>query len=143
MTWERSYLRKWAEVILFSITAGIVGGLGAVLFRLTIRFTHRLFFGELLPIIGLHVGGINFGYVFLPAIGSVFVALLIAKFPDIKGNGIPEVIEAVIFKGGRIGGLFAAVKILATSITIGSGGSVGREGPIGFIGAALTSVFAR
>ena len=138
-----AYLRKWGIVMAFSILAGVVGGLGAVVFRLMIRFTHKFFFGMLLPRLSFTLYHLNLGYVLLPAIGGLFVALLVVRFPDIKGNGIPEVIEAVIFKGGRISGVFAIAKIVATSITIGSGGSVGREGPIGFIGAALTSAFAK
>ncbi len=141
--WSRAYVKKWVKVIVFSITAGLVGGLGAVLFRLLIRLTHRFFFQDVFQVLSYPIGDFDLGYVFLPAIGGLFVALLVIRFPEIKGNGIPEVIEAVIFKGGRIGGLFALAKILATSITIGSGGSVGREGPIGFIGAALTSAFAK
>ncbi|EEB74522.1 chloride channel protein [Thermococcus sp. AM4] len=143
MTWGRAYVKKWTVVIIFSITAGVVGGLGAVMFRLMIRLSHEFFFGRLFPLLSHPIGGLDLGYVLLPAIGGLFVALLVVRFPDIKGNGIPEVIEAVIFKGGMIGGVFAVTKIVATSITIGSGGSVGREGPIGFIGAALTSAFAR
>ncbi|AJC71780.1 voltage-gated chloride channel [Thermococcus guaymasensis DSM 11113] len=143
MMWSRAYVENWVKVVVLSITAGLVGGLGAVLFRLLIGLTHRFFFQEIFQFLSYQVDGINLGYVFLPAIGGLFVSLLVVRFPEIRGNGIPEVIEAVIFKGGRISGLFAVTKILATSITIGSGGSVGREGPIGFIGAALTSAFAK
>jgi len=139
---RNSYVLKWGEVIAFSITAGIVGGLGAVIFRLLIKATHEIFFVWLLPRISFHVDGFNLGYILLPAIGGIGVAVLVVKYPKIKGNGIPEVVEAIIFKSGNISGKFATIKILATSITIGSGGSVGREGPIGFIGASLTSFLA-
>ncbi len=86
------------------------------------------------------------GTFFPPTLGgALVVTLIVLKRPEIRGgNGIPEVIEAVIFKGGNIpGGEFAVLKTIATAVTIGSGGSVGREGPIGFIGAALTSILAR
>ena len=142
-TWGRRYIKKWGIVIGFSILAGLVGGAGAIAFRLLIAGTHHLFFDLILPEISYEVGGFNAGYIFLPALGALIVALMIRNEPDIRGNGIPEVIEAVIFKGGNIPGRFAILKTLATSITIGSGGSVGREGPIGFIGAALTSILAR
>ncbi|ASJ04341.1 chloride channel protein [Thermococcus barossii] len=143
MATKRQYLRKWGVVIAFSILAGIVGGIGAIVFRLAIGLVHGFFFGWLLPNVSYEVGGVNLGYVLLPTLGALVVTLFVIECPEIKGNGIPEVIEAVIFKGGNIPGRFAVLKTIATAITIGSGGSVGREGPIGFIGASLTSILAR
>ncbi len=136
----KSYIKKWLIVLIFSIMAGLVGGLGAIFFRILIRWSHGFFFGVILPGITYEVHGYNLGYILIPAFGSVIVAPLIKKFPDLKGNGIPEVIEAVIFKEGRIEKEFSILKVITTSITIGSGGSVGREGPIGFIGASLASI---
>ena len=137
------YLKKWAAVLAFSLLAGLVGGLGAVAFRFLIALVHNFFFVRLLPLITVMIGPINLGYVLLPAMGALLVGFLIVLYPEIRGNGIPEIIEAVIFKGGDIPGKFTVAKIVATSITIGSGGSAGREGPIGFIGASLTSLVAR
>jgi CIC family chloride channel protein len=62
---------------------------------------------------------------------------------EAKGHGVPEVMEAVALRGGRIRPVVAVVKSLASSITIGSGGSVGREGPIVQIGSAIGSTFSR
>ncbi|ASI99733.1 chloride channel protein [Thermococcus celer] len=143
MTSKGAYLRRWSVIIVFSILAGIVGGLGAVIFRLLISGVNRLFFRGLLQKASYTIGGINVGYVLPPTLGALVVTLIVLKRPEIRGNGIPEVIEAVIFKGGNIPGEFAVLKTIATAVTIGSGGSVGREGPIGFIGAALTSILAR
>ncbi|ASJ08940.1 voltage-gated chloride channel [Thermococcus siculi] len=139
----RAYIKKWGIVIGFSIISGIVGGLGAVVFRVMIAFVYRIFFETLLPVISYEIAGLNLGYILLPTLGALLVAFLITESPEIRGNGIPEVIEVIVFKGGNIPGRFAVLKITATAITIGSGGSVGREGPIGFIGAALTSIMAR
>ncbi|WP_048165898.1 chloride channel protein [Palaeococcus pacificus] len=144
MKWETTkYIKKWAVVLSFSAVAGIVGGLGAVLFRELIKYTHSIFFEMVLPIITFEFHGYNLGYIFLPALGSIIVIPIIKKCPELKGNGIPEVIEAVIFKEGIIKKKFAVLKVIATSITIGSGGSVGREGPIGFIGASLASMLTQ
>ncbi len=143
MSSRSRYVKKWGVVIVFSIMAGLVGGLGAVLFRIAISFVHRIFFDWILPRVTYEVAGVNLGYALLPAFGALIVAIFVLRYPEIRGNGIPEVIEAVIFKGGNIPGSFAVVKTLATAVTIGSGGSVGREGPIGFIGAALTAILAR
>ncbi|ANF23135.1 chloride channel protein [Thermococcus piezophilus] len=137
------YIKKWGGIITFSILAGLAGGIGAITFRILIGLVHKFFFVWLLPKVSYQVGDFNLGYILLPTLGALVVSFFIVKYPDIKGNGIPEVIEAVIFKGGNIHGAFAVIKTVATAITIGSGGSVGREGPIGFIGASLTSVLAR
>ncbi|ASJ01738.1 chloride channel protein [Thermococcus gorgonarius] len=123
--------------------AGLIGGLGAIAFRFLISLTHEFFFGKVLSLVTLQAGSFNLGYIFLPAIGALIVGFIVLRYPEIKGNGIPEVIEAVVFRNGNIPWSFAVAKTVATSITIGSGGSAGREGPIGFIGASLTSIFAR
>ncbi|WP_048149492.1 chloride channel protein [Palaeococcus ferrophilus] len=133
-------LRRWGMVLTFSVLSGIVGGLGAVFFRVLIRWTHTFFFGFILPNLTIHYHGYNLGYILLPALGSILIAPIIKFCPSLKGNGIPEVIEAVVFRRGHIEGRFSILKIVATAVTIGSGGSVGREGPIGFIGAALSSL---
>jgi len=62
---------------------------------------------------------------------------IIAK--EAKGHGVPEIMEAVALKGGRIRPRVSLVKAVASAISIGTGGSVGREGPIAQIGAALGS----
>ena len=142
-TWGRNYVKKWGVVIGFSILAGLVGGIGAIVFRVLIALVHSFFFGKVLGMISYEAGSFNLGYILLPVMGAFVVALMVRNEEDLKGNGIPEVIEAVIFKGGNIPGRFAILKTVATAVTIGSGGSVGREGPIGFIGAALTSILAR
>ena len=68
------------------------------------------------------------------------VGVLIYKYAqEAKGHGVPEVMEAVALRGGRIRPRVAVVKALASSVCIGTGGSVGREGPIAQIGSALGS----
>ncbi len=80
----------------------------------------------------------------VPAIGGLIVGPLVAFLaPEAEGHGVPEVIEAVMLAGGRIRRRVAAVKSLASAITIGSGGSVGREGPVVQIGAAVGSALGQ
>jgi chloride channel protein, CIC family len=65
---------------------------------------------------------------------------LIQQFArEVRGHGVPEVMLAVAENGGRIRPQVTVVKSLASAITIGTGGSVGREGPIVQIGSALAS----
>src|SRR5690606_42055283 len=56
-----------------------------------------------------------------------------------KGHGVPQVMEAVALRGGRMRPRVVLVKALASTVTIGTGGSAGREGPIVQIGAAIGS----
>ena len=59
--------------------------------------------------------------------------------PEAKGHGVPEVMDSIFYKEGRIRPVVAVVKSLASALAIGSGSSVGREGPIIQIGASLGS----
>ncbi|KPK91703.1 MAG: hypothetical protein AMJ88_12965 [Anaerolineae bacterium SM23_ 63] len=132
-------MQKNEEVILV-ITSAIVGigaGIGAVIFRFLIQVIETVgydWFPSLLP-------GLGKSYVVLvPAVGGLLVGLLIYFFArEAKGHGVPEVMEAVALRGGRIRPIVAVIKSLASSLSIGSGGSVGREGPIVQIGSALGS----
>ncbi|MCD6299956.1 MAG: chloride channel protein, partial [Dehalococcoidales bacterium] len=82
--------------------------------------------------------------ILLPAIGGLIVGLLIYfGAREAKGHGVPEVMEAVSVHGGRIRPRVAIVKSLASSVCIGSGGSVGREGPIVQIGSSFGSTIGQ
>lgn len=137
-------LRQYHAAILPLVLAAITGlgaGLGAVVFRKLIEGFHRLFF----DVIGESLGFLGAGHVVvLPAIGGLLVGPIVYFFAkEAKGHGVPEVMLAVARQGGRIRFRVAVVKALASSICIGSGGSVGREGPIVQIGSALASAFAQ
>ncbi|ADT83014.1 chloride channel protein [Thermococcus barophilus MP] len=144
MEWRtRRYAKRWAVILIFSFVAGLVGGFGAVVFRILIKVFHWIFFSFLLPYFSIYIGRFNLGYILLPVLGGILIAPLISRAPNIRGNGVPEVIEAFIFKEGTIAWKFAVMKTLATSVAIGSGASLGREGPIGFIGASLSSIISQ
>ena len=124
------FFKFWGPLLLVS---GIAGGLGAVFFRSLILFVHLVFF--------TYLGGTGLPIIFLPVIGGLIVGPLIYKYAsEAWGHGVPEVMEALRSRGGKIRTRVAVVKILASSITIGSGGSAGREGPIAQIGASVSSV---
>lgn len=134
----------WLKINALAIIVGIVGGLGSVIFRKMIEFFHYIFFDLLLPHVTYMVGPYNLGYILLPGIGALIVGPIIFKIaPETKGHGVPEVIEAVVLNEGIIRTRVAAVKILVSSLTIGSGGSVGREGPIAQIGSSFGSALAQ
>lgn len=125
----------------FSVLVGIGGGVGAVLFRWLINF-FKVFFFETVPSILFFLG--HYSVIFIPAIGALFFGPLIYYFArEAKGHGVPEVMEAMEFRGGRIRPVVVVVKSLASSLCIGSGGSVGREGPIVQIGSAIGSTLGQ
>ena len=127
--------------IVLATLVGIAAGLGAVAFRWLIENFQTLFFdgGEQI------LGGLGRYYIILiPAVGGLLVGLIVHFFArEAKGHGVPEVMAAVAAKGGRIRPRVVLAKTLASSICIGSGGSVGREGPIVQIGAATGSAIAQ
>jgi CIC family chloride channel protein len=134
---------------LIAIFVGAVTGFGAIGFRGLIGFIHNLFF----------LGRISFFYdanthtpaspwgvfiVLVPVVGALIVTLLVTKFaPEARGHGVPEVMDAVYYSEGRIRPMVAAIKSLASALSIGSGAAVGREGPIIQIGASLGSTIGQ
>ena len=80
----------------------------------------------------------------VPVIGGLAYGPLIFRFArEARGHGVPEVMIAVAERGGRIRPQVSVVKALASALCIGTGGSVGREGPIVQIGSALASGFGQ
>ncbi len=130
---------------LIAVVLGIVTGLGAALFRVLISLVHNLlFFGKLSAVYDANVytpaspWGILI--ILVPVIGGLGVVYLVRTFaPEARGHGVPEVMDAIYYKEGRIRPVVAAVKSLASALAIGSGSAVGREGPIIQIGASLGS----
>ena len=127
-----------------AIAVGLLAGFGSVGFRLLIN----LFKNDLFPAIRIWVSTISaipFDYtiILIPLIGVAIVAPIIYFLArEAKGHGVPEVMEAVALRGGRIRLRIVWVKALTSAICIGSGGSVGREGPIVQIGSALGSAIS-
>jgi len=132
-------LQPSSEFVLIgtALIVGIGAGLGAVVFRYLINGVGWIGY-TWFPQISAGWGKAY--VVIIPAIGGLLVGPLVYFFArEAKGHGVPEVMEAVALKGGRIRPRVAIVKSLASALSIGSGGSVGREGPIVQIGSALGS----
>jgi CIC family chloride channel protein len=128
-----------------AIAIGVCTGIGAAAFRGTIGIFHNLFFNGTFSLhydASIHTALTHWAaaIILIPVIGSVLVTFLVTRFaPEAKGHGVPEVIDAVYYKKGIIRPHVVWIKALASSISIGSGGSVGREGPIIQIGSAFGS----
>ena len=136
-----------AGPVLLAVLVGVLAGAWAVAFRWLIRWARWVFFDQGGALAARLPGDGMWGDLQLlltPALGMVIVVLIVQRWaPEARGHGVPEVQYAVRVRGGRIRGRVAAVKAAASAISIGSGGSVGREGPIVQIGSALGSSAAR
>ena len=138
---------RWLCVLAFVV--GIVTGLGAIVFRALIGVVHNVLF----------LGQFSFTYdtghftpaapwgalvILVPVIGGIGVTWIVTKFaPEAKGHGVPEVMDAIYYKGGAIRPIVALAKSISSALAIGSGAAVGREGPIIQIGSALGSTFGQ
>lgn len=132
------------SLIVLACAVGVITGCGAVLFAELINLVQWLAIGSTeLPLYVLpHLAWYHI--LLVPAAGGLLVAPLVFLVSnEARGHGVPEVIEAITFKGGKIRPQIALIKSLASALTIGTGGSVGREGPIVQIGAALGSALGQ
>jgi CIC family chloride channel protein len=135
--WSRLQQNEGLVILLTSVLIGIGSGLGAVVFRYLIRAVEWVGY-DWFPALTRSWGKTY--AILVPTLGGLVVGLLVYFFArEAKGHGVPEVMEAVALRGGRIRPIVAVVKSIASSVCIGSGGSVGREGPIVQIGSALGS----
>ena len=124
-----------------AVAIGIAGGLAAVGLHELIGWVSEIFEEIRLTFVG-PLG--DFAVIVPVVLGGLLVGPMVFRLAsEAKGHGVPEVMEAVQTKGGRIRPRVASVKALASAITIGSGGSAGREGPIVQIGSTLGSLISR
>ncbi len=138
---ERWQLPPQAVLLTTALIVGVGTGYGAVAFRYLIRLVDWLGY-DWFPSV-TQSWGVSYVLI-IPTLGGLIVGPMIYFFArEAKGHGVPEVMEAVALKGGRIRPVVAIVKSLASSLSIGSGGSVGREGPIVQIGSALGSTLGQ
>ena len=134
---------------LLAFIVGIVTGFGAVGFRALIGLIHNVMF--------LGQAAVNYDanlftptspwgafIILVPVVGAVVVTFIITTFaPEARGHGVPEVMDAIYYKGGIIRPIVAVIKSIASAVAIGSGAAVGREGPIIQIGSALGSTLGQ
>ena len=137
-------------LISLAVALGALVGFGALGFGYLLNFIQSLFFVQTVSLehpddLPQAAGQLPFWAILLaPALGGLIVGPLVTRYAsEARGHGIPEVMESVALRGGRIRRRVALVKIFASACTIGSGGSAGKEGPIGQIGAALGSFLSQ
>jgi CIC family chloride channel protein len=135
-------------IFTLSIVIGLVAGVVAWIFRLLIGFVHNLaFYGQFSTEYDVtqHSTQSSWGWliIFVPVIGGLIVVWITRNLSkEAKGPGIAEVIDSIHYNQAKIPRRLVFTKALASAITIGSGGSLGREGPIVQIGAAISATLA-
>ena len=128
-------LRENQVFLILTIVIGILAGLSAVLFTVAIEQTSRRLFGLAPSRLRLLV---------VPPLMSLVTGFLLAKvFPDVRGSGVPQTEAAYHLSGGVIPARVPIGKFITGVLCIGSGHSMGREGPSVQIGAGLASVIGR
>ncbi len=139
---------------LMSLLVGIVSGLGAILFEELLRRALHFFLylptGYMEPwrwspasTVAALAANHSWLFLLIPALGGLVSGVLVFFIaPEAEGHGTDAMIEAFHRGGGYIRKRVPLVKILASAITIGSGGSAGKEGPIAQIGAGFGSFLA-
>jgi len=141
------YLQKW---VILGALIGAVAGFGAIVFFEAIEIAGDLLLGELA---GVHPPlpagegdtlvteiGRRWMIPVVLVIGGLLSGIIVYTFaPEAEGHGTDAAIDAFHERGGRIRRLIPPVKIIASAITIGSGGSAGREGPTAQIAAGFGS----
>ncbi len=137
------------QLSMLALLLGVVTGFGAVAFRDLISVVHNLFFAGQFSIhydANVFTAPSRWGafVILAPVVGAIIVTFLVSTFaPEAKGHGVPEVMDAIYYREGIIRPIVALVKSLASAVAIGSGSSVGREGPIIQIGSALGSTLGQ
>lgn len=138
LTVQRSRLvaRSGGETVMvgLGIAVGVVTGLLAVALIAGIRWVQTVAFETGSPGVSLLIA---------PFIGGLVVGLLALRVPEVAGGGVTPVMTAVALHGGRMRAVIAPVKLLASALSLGTGASGGREGPIVQIGGSVASTVGR
>ena len=137
------------RLILDALLLGIAGALSARLFTLLLAWTSRIFLEDLAGYRSVAAGSASGGTGTLWLIpvattaGGLLSGLLVYGLaPEAEGHGTDTVVRAFHRAGGRLRARIPLVKMVASAITIGSGGAAGREGPTALIASGIGSIYA-
>jgi CIC family chloride channel protein len=129
---------------ILAVIVGLASGIGAVGFRHLILLFQTISYGTDGNLLQLAQATPWYLRLWIPAAGGLVVGPLVYFFArEAKGHGVPEVMESVALRSGIIRKRIVLIKSLASAICIGTGGSVGREGPIVQIGSAIGSTIGQ
>jgi len=140
---DRAKLTEHSFVLIMALIIGLLGGYGAVLIQFTIKEFQKLFWQG-----GFSLEMVRqipwYWKIMVPLGGGVIVGLVIQFYSaEAKGHGVPEVMEAIALKNGKIRPRVVIAKLFSSALYIAAGGSVGREGPVIQIGSAVGSTIGQ
>ena len=138
-----------SRILYTSLLAAVLGAVSAVLAWMLLEMISlctNLFYFQRWSFIERDPwqAGKHWWLVLMPVLGGLIVGL-IARYlsPRVRGHGMPEAVETIVFNGGRVQPRVAILKPVATAISIGSGGPFGAEGPVIITGGAVGSVLGQ
>jgi CIC family chloride channel protein len=138
-----------SRILYSSLLAAVLGGASAVLawaLLEMIALCTNLFYFHTWSLVDRDPwqAGRHWWLVLMPVLGGLIVGL-IARYmcPRVRGHGMPEAVETIVFGGGKVQPRVAVLKPIATAISIGSGGPFGAEGPVIITGGAVGSVLGQ
>lgn len=146
--YNRAYFRRW---LILGALIGVVAGLGAIVFAAAIAFCTQHLLGGIAGFYPPQPAGEGGKAIQQPiahpwllpvvtTLGGLVTGLIVFTLaPEAEGHGTDSAIQAFHEKAGRIRGRIPIIKLVASAITIGSGGSAGREGPTAQISAGFGS----
>ena len=153
---DRFNIRTTGKWLVYGTAIGILAGFGSILFYYLLDLSQSFFLiklgGYVPPVpagearsyvepFGLH--GSRWILAFVPALGGLLAGLIIFAFaPEAEGHGTDAMIDSFHRGRGIVRPRVPLVKMIASAITIGSGGSAGREGPVAQIGSGIGSFIA-
>ncbi len=141
---QRVVRGKIVMQLLAAVVIGLISGLLAVAFRFLLLGSTEIIWGAQYDLVAAAQNLPWYAVVGIPVGCGLFLGLVLFPLaPDARGAGVPEVIQAMVERGGDIHHRTTAYKMLATLISLSCGASVGREGPMVHIGASIGSAVAQ
>jgi len=138
LIWRVKNIKERQFVLILSFLVGVVSGLAALVLKNTIHFTHHFLTHR------LHVESANLLYLAYPAVGILLTVLFVKFFvKDNIGHGVSRILYAISKKNSLIKSHNNYSSVLASTLTIGFGGSVGAEAPVVLTGASIGSNLGR
>jgi CIC family chloride channel protein len=153
---EHLNIRTTGKWLVYGIIIGVVAGLGSVAFFYLLKFSQDIFLHTLggyhppVPVGEAGPGGETYGVfgprwvlALVPGLGGLLAGFIIYTFaPEAEGHGTDAMIDSFHRGRGKVRPRVPFIKMIASAVTIGSGGSAGREGPIAQIGSGVGSYLA-
>ena len=140
----RNVLMFDQNMLILAALLGFLAGFASTFFRWMIEFFESIFSIEGFSLAGIPPQTYPFLLPLMPMVGGFFIGLICKYFPNaVKENGVHKVMYAVALNDGKVRKRTIASCAVTSSVTIGSGGSAGREGPTVQIGAAVGSTIGQ